>query len=460
MASKITKDWGRSSAPSFVSSLTIKLLFVCCPAVVLLFTSANVNYDGSLLETLKQFPRVDIPNFTVWNITQVLLGWILFQWVLALLPDMLSYILPIYRGGMQEGQPTPAGKTLKYNINGLQAWCITHTLFVYLTYNGVLNPNWIVENWIPLFFGANFFGYLLTFFAYFKAKYFSTHPEDNKESGDRFYDMAMGVEFNPRMFGVDFKLFFNGRPGIVAWSMLNLSFAHYQYTHFGFVSNGMVLLNVLQNLYVLDFFWNERWYLKTIDIAHDHFGFYLAWGDCVWLPWMYTLQGCYLAFHPVQHGTLGGIILVLGLIGYVIFRWTNYQKDYFRRTITELKKTHKIDEWDNPQEFLSIFGKFPSFITCEYNTTDGEIRESHLLTSGWWGVSRHMNYTGDILLSTCWGLCCGFGHILPHFYTFYIIALLVTRVYRDETRCRQKYGDEVWNDYCSQVPYRFIPGVY
>lgn len=47
---------------------------------------------------------------------------------------------------------------------------------------------------------------------------------------------------------------------------------------------------VFQAIYVLDFFWNETWYLKTIDICHDHFGWYLGWGDCVWLPYLYTLQ--------------------------------------------------------------------------------------------------------------------------------------------------------------------------
>jgi 7-dehydrocholesterol reductase len=35
------------------------------------------------------------------------------------------------------------------------------------------------------------------------------------------YDMYMGVELNPR-FGkyFDFKLFHNGRPGIVAWTLM------------------------------------------------------------------------------------------------------------------------------------------------------------------------------------------------------------------------------------------------
>jgi 7-dehydrocholesterol reductase len=59
----------------------------------------------------------------------------------------------------------------------------------------------------------------------------------------------------------------------------------YDETH-GFVSWRLLLLNLLHFVYVVDFFINEDWYLRTIDIAHDHFGFYLAWGDCVWLPFM------------------------------------------------------------------------------------------------------------------------------------------------------------------------------
>lgn len=47
---------------------------------------------------------------------------------------------------------------------------------------------------------------------------------------------------------------------------------------------------LFQGIYVLDFFWNEAWYLKTMDICHDHFGWYLGWGDTVWLPYLYTLQ--------------------------------------------------------------------------------------------------------------------------------------------------------------------------
>lgn len=39
--------------------------------------------------------------------------------------------------------------------------------------------------------------------------------------GSKVYDFYMGVELNPR-FGkwFDFKLFHNGRPGIVAWTLM------------------------------------------------------------------------------------------------------------------------------------------------------------------------------------------------------------------------------------------------
>jgi len=93
----------------------------------------------------------------------------------------------------------------------------------------------------------------------------------------------------------------------------------------------MILLNLFHFLYVIDFFYNEDWYLRTIDIAHDHFGFYLAWGDSVWLPFMYTLQSHYLVRNPVNLSLFELLgTLAIGVTGYWIFRGTNHQKDLVR----------------------------------------------------------------------------------------------------------------------------------
>ena len=58
----------------------------------------------------------------------------------------------------------------------------------------------------------------------------------------------------------------------------------YQYQTFGYVTKSMLLVTFFHFLYVLDLFYNEDWYLRTIDITHDHFGFNLAWGDTAFLP--------------------------------------------------------------------------------------------------------------------------------------------------------------------------------
>lgn len=216
------------------------------------------------------------------------------------------------------------------------------------------------------------YGYFLTFFAYAKAHWAPTHAADRKFSGSIIYDLFMGIEFNPR-FGKmwDFKLFHNGRPGIIAWTMINLSFAAAQYRQIGYVTNSMILVNFFHALYVLDFFKYENWYLRTIDMAHDHFGFYFAWGDTVWLPFMYTLQSHFLVRNPVDlPWWYAALVLVCGLCGYSIFRLVNNQKDIVRRTNGKCK----------------IWGKDATFIRTEYLTSDGKKHQSLLLTSGFWGT--------------------------------------------------------------------------
>ncbi len=73
--------------------------------------------------------------------------------------------------------------------------------------------------------------------------------------------------------------------------------------------------------------------------------------------------------------------------------------------------------------------------------------DGKLLASGWWGVARHANYLGDILLAVSFSLPCiviGFpssigDFLLSYGYPLYLIILLVQREYRDEQRCRAKY---------------------
>jgi protein-S-isoprenylcysteine O-methyltransferase Ste14 len=82
-----------------------------------------------------------------------------------------------------------------------------------------------------------------------------------------------------------------------------------------------------------------------------------------------------------------------------------------------------------------------------------------LLTSGFWGLSRHCNYLGDLMMAYSWCLACGFSHILPYTYAIYLTILLLHRIKRDHERCQGKYG-RAYEVYCARVPYKIIPYVY
>lgn len=219
-------------------------------------------------------------------------------------------------------------------------------------------------------------------------------------------------------------------------------------------------------------------YLHTIDICHEHYGYYLAWGSNVFLPTTYTLQAQYLARYPVQLSpVVAATILLLGLAGYAIFRTVNHQKHVFRRTDGNCK----------------IWGAEPRYIACVYRTADGAVHENRLLCSGeylpmyilsylpsligrtyvyslspadylllglgGWGIVRHTNYVGDLLLSYAMCAVCGFDSLIPWSYAIFMTMVLVHRCQRDERRCLRKYG-AAWERYCAQVRWKMVPGVY
>jgi 7-dehydrocholesterol reductase len=139
-------------------------------------------------------------------------------------------------------------------------------------------------------------------------------------------------------------------------------------------------------------------------------------------------------------GLMGSIILLLG----IWFIWMNYKVD-------KEKEDFKV----NPD--CKIWGKKAEYLNCDFKE-EGK-KPSKLLLSGWWGKSRHMNYTYEIGLSGCWSAVGAPVGIAPFAYLGYIIALLVHRIYRDEDKCRVKYG-KYWDEYCKKVRWRLIPGIY
>lgn len=293
-------------------------------------------------------------------------------------------------------------------------------------------------------------------------------------TGNALYDFFIGRELNPRVRlpipfvsdtsrTIDIKVWFELRPGLLGWLILNLSNVARQYRTYGYVTDSIALVAVFQGFYVLDSLYMEPAIMTTMDVIMDGFGFMLAFGDIVWVPFLYSVQSRYLAVFPLELG-FKGVSLVLGVtaVGYFTFRGANNQKNRFRT---------------NPND--------PRVKHIKYiETASG----SKLMISGWWGYARHINYLGDWIMS--WGYCLptgfagyaiieslspatgeiqrravqtpelrGWGLIFTYFYLVYFGVLLVHREQRDEEKCKRKYGAD-WNRYTSLVRSRIIPGVY
>lgn len=224
----------------------------------------------------------------------------------------------------------------------------------------------------------------------------------------------IGRELNPRIGSFDIKTFNELRPGLILWVILNMSCACWQYTNFGYVSDSMWLVLLFHLWYVVDSLLHEETIFSQMDITTDGFGFMLSVGDLAWVPFTYSLQARYLAFHPVHLGALGILaILAVQFVGFYIFRTANVEKNDFR-------------QGRNPKNL--------QFMT----TSTGR----KLITSGWWGRSRHPNYLGDWIMAWAWCLTCGFESPIPYFYVVYFATLLVHRQLRDDDACKKKYGKE------------------
>jgi len=151
-----------------------------------------------------------------------------------------------------------------------------------------------------------------------------------------------------------------------------------------------------------------------------------------WVPFTYSLQARFLVDHHPQleaHWLIA--IILLNFFGYYIFRGANSEKDKFR---------------SDPE-------------SCPHLQYMNTKRGTKLLISGWWGMARKINYTGDWIMALSWCALCGTKSIIPYFYAIYFGILLIHRADRDDHMCHLKYGDD-WIEYKKKVPYKFIPYVF
>ena len=221
-----------------------------------------------------------------------------------------------------------------------------------------------------------------------------------------------------------------------------VSSAAYHYGIYGEAANiGLMLHTAMWLWFVADYFCFERVQLFTFDIFEERLGFKLILGCIAVYPCLYPVALWGTAGLPAPDIDPSWNVLWLGgsaaifLVGWVISRGANFQKYTFKQ---------------HPERAFLGFIK-PATMT------DGE---RTILSSGFWGAARHMNYTGEILEAL--GMALALGHFTNGWawaYFVYLTVFFVARERIDDRRCADKYG-ELWTEYRTKVRHRLVPGIY
>ncbi|MBY0529559.1 MAG: 7-dehydrocholesterol reductase [Rhabdochlamydiaceae bacterium] len=419
------------------------LLITCCPPIVMLVWYTNVSLGGSIqnLWNLFQEQGMFTAIYNIW--APVFFGTPIAWKILGIFAGTELLLMKALPGRRFEGPITPKGNVPVYKANGISAFLTTMGLFYVCShYFHLFSPTIIYDNFGALLGALNVFSLIFCLFLYFKGRY-KPSSTDSGKTGDAIFDYFWGMELYPRIFGWDVKMFTNCRFGMMGWGLILLSYASKQSQLYG-LTDSMIVGVSLQLLYIAKFFWWETGYLRSMDIMHDRAGFCICWGCMVWLPCIYTSPTLYLVNQPNHLGTPLALFIFAVGAGCIFI---NYLADRQRQYV-------RLKNGD-----CTIWKKKPELIFANYKTDWGEEKQSVLLVSGWWGISRHFHYIPEILGAFCWSVPALFTHFLPYFYLLFLVLLLLDRAFRQERRCAHKYGDG-WKKYCERVPFRLIPFLY
>ena len=384
---------------------------------------------------------------SLWDGTAMMLPTASAMWVqgkVVLLFMLLQLVLMrVVPGEKHYGPVSANGIRPLYTDNGISCMVISMVAYALAVHFEMITPGGLFPNYCATLGFLNLFAFVFCLLLYLKGMYLPSGPDVNRDGGF-IYLFYSGVELYPRIFGWDVKQFFNTRVGMMGWLITIMDLAAYQHQEVGYVSQSMMVSVLLQTVYITKFFAWSKGYCNSMDIHIDYAGYYLIWGVTVWIPAIYVAPTLYLATHPVDMGfPMALAVTILGMLSIAI----NYDAD--RQRLTFRQRDGKVQIW----------GKKATFIKAQYETEDGKTRQNLLLTSGWWGFARHPQYLPEVCAAFFWSCPGGFSHFFPFSYVTFLVILLIDRSWRDDARCRAKYGTD-WEKYCRQVPARMIPFLF
>lgn len=323
------------------------------------------------------------------------------------------------------------GAKLRYRLNGLRVLALSIVCWVLACWSGLLAWDaFYIHRW-EMAAGACAIGLIFTLAIVLPAP-----PIAGKGLGVQLYEGRLA---NPQWRDglLDAKMYLY-LAGAIMLELNILSFAaHHLALHGSDPSPGVFLYCALFSFFVTEYLNFEEVHLYTYDFMAERVGFKLGWGCLMFYPFFYPVGLWGLAEAPNPH-TPTPMLVLYGLIfftGWMFARGANLQKFQFKQ-----------------DPFAKAFG------VLDPGTISGDGK--HVLTGGFWGLSRHINYLGEILMASGLALSLGYPLALtPWLYPLYYVVLLFPRQADDDRRCAERYG-ELWTEYCRRVPWRIIPFVY
>ena len=360
--------------------------------------------------------------------TSLLLGffapWLLFAGILGLHLALPARIVEGYARRAEGGAP------LRYRLNGLLVFATCIGAWFVAGYSGAMPWDWLWRHRWPGVAGAGALGLLVSAAVVF------TVPGRVRSV---LVDYFLGRRENPQLFGgrADAKMFlYVAGATLLQLNLLSFAAHHFQ-SHPDNPSPGVILYVALFAWFLGDYLVFERVHLYTYDLVAERLGFKLVWGCLAWYPYFYGVGLWAVADRPNPRAPAVVYVAatLIFLAGWVLARGANMQKFAFKR--------------DPGRVFLGLLA--PRTISDSAHS---------VLCSGFWGVSRHVNYLGEILMASGLALSLGWPLTLgPWLYPLYYVALLTARERADDRRCAAKYG-LLWEQYRERVRWRIVPHIY
>lgn len=257
-----------------------------------------------------------------------------------------------------------------------------------------------------------------------------------------------GYEFNPKFLAVDLKMYLY-LIGAVMLELILMSivFKHTQNTSDGNATRAMRCYFFCISWFVFEYMYFEEVHTYTYDLFRERVGYKLIWGCFCFYPFFYQVGAwCMVAENNSKKDvslSMAFLCTFLFFCGWTLTRGANLQKHQYRKDPN--------NKWF---KFL--------FFNVKQETLGSEGLRKRILVSGWWGLSRHINYLGEITQAFALALP-GYlttGSYIPFVYPIYYILLFVPRQIDDDKICEEKYGKDVWDEYISKVKYRIFPGIW